>query len=202
MSVLPIFFWLVGKKKHNTQTQQSGPQTFWEQWDAFAHAINWMEPFILSLLLFHVVVLGCTIWVSRPNFSLTPRIVLMVCIAGLVRFAETMNHWLNKNWQSLNITQNYFDSRGYFISIFLCAPLLFDSFIMLICFLREASQLLVQVKTAELKQKRKKKQGGGSGSGGGTGAASTAGNSNATDKNKSSGGGGSSSGQRRGKKDQ
>ena len=135
---------------------QSGPQTMLEHLDAFRHAINWTEPLILGILSFQAIIFLCTLWVSRPNVSLVPRIILMVVMAGLVRSAETINSWAGRNWQGMS-SQNYFDRGGIFISIFLCAPLLLDSFIMLICFLREASQLLVQVKTAELKQKRKKK---------------------------------------------
>ena len=43
----------------------------------------------------------------------------------------------------------------------LCAPLLLDCFIMLILMIREASQLLIEVKTLELKKKkeREKKKG-------------------------------------------
>ncbi|KAL7576734.1 hypothetical protein ACA910_005652 [Epithemia clementina (nom. ined.)] len=137
---------------------QSGPQTTWEHLDAFRHAIRWTEPFILGIIVFQIVIFACTLYVSRPNVRLVPRIVLMVLMAGLVRFAETINDYSGRHWQEFSITQNYFDRRGIFISIFLCAPLLIDSFLMLVCFLREASLLLIQVKTAELKQKRKPKK--------------------------------------------
>lgn len=44
------------------------------------------------------------------------------------------------------------------MSILVCAPLLLDSMIMLLLFLREAQQLLVQVKTKQLKRKANKQQ--------------------------------------------
>lgn len=44
------------------------------------------------------------------------------------------------------------------MGIFLCGPLLLDSFLMLVIYLREASQLLVQVKTMELKRKEQAKK--------------------------------------------
>ena len=137
---------------------QSGPQTFSEHWDAFRTAITWSEPFIVGLLTFQVFIFLCTIYVCRKDVSLAPRIILMVLIAALVRSAEYLNGWAARSWEEWGITQNYFDPRGIFVSIFLCAPLLVDSFIMLIAFLRESSTLLVQVKTAELKQKRKQKK--------------------------------------------
>lgn len=57
------------------------------------------------------------------------------------------------HWQDF-CTQNYFDQKGVFMGIFLSGPLLLDSFIMLVFYLREASRLLVQVKTEELKRKK------------------------------------------------
>ena len=126
--------------------------------DAFRTAITWSEPFIVGLLTFQVFIFLCTIYVCRKDVSLAPRIILMVLIAALVRSAEYLNGWAARSWEEWGITQNYFDPRGIFVSIFLCAPLLVDSFIMLIAFLRESSTLLVQVKTAELKQKRKQKK--------------------------------------------
>eukprot|EP00522_Entomoneis_paludosa_P015783 CAMPEP_0172454430 /NCGR_PEP_ID=MMETSP1065-20121228/11421_1 /TAXON_ID=265537 /ORGANISM="Amphiprora paludosa, Strain CCMP125" /LENGTH=267 /DNA_ID=CAMNT_0013206757 /DNA_START=36 /DNA_END=839 /DNA_ORIENTATION=+ len=138
----------------NIMQGQSGPQTFQDHLDAFRTAITWSEPFILSLLAFQLFMFLATIYVSRKGVALAPRIVIMALIAGVVRGAEYLNTWAGQNWQDY-CTQNYFDQRGVFTSIFVCAPLLVDSFIMLIMFLRESSVLLVQVKTAELKQKRK-----------------------------------------------
>mmetsp|Transcript_15242 Transcript_15242/g.19890 ORF Transcript_15242/g.19890 Transcript_15242/m.19890 type:complete len:261 (-) Transcript_15242:267-1049(-) len=135
---------------------QSGPQTFQEHFEAFRSAITWSEPFIMGLVAFQLIIFLSTLYVCRKNVALAPRIVLMVMIAGTVRSAEMLNSWASKNWEDWGITQNYFDPRGIFVSIFVCAPLMVNSFIMLIMFLRESSVLLVQVKTAELKQKRKK----------------------------------------------
>jgi hypothetical protein len=77
----------------------------------------------------------------------------MVTIAVLVKSAEYLNQTAGENWESF-ATQNYFDDRGIFVAIMFCSPLLLDSFLMLVMFLREAGQLLVQVKTAEFKKKR------------------------------------------------
>lgn len=77
----------------------------------------------------------------------------MLCIGILVKCSERINTYAAHNWEEF-ATQNYFDAKGVFMGIFLCGPLLVDSFLMLIIFLREASQLLVQVKTMELKRKK------------------------------------------------
>jgi prolipoprotein diacylglyceryltransferase len=132
-----------------------GPQTPMEHFHAFRSAINWTEPFILYLMAFHVIVFVLCMWASRPSRSLVPRVVIMICVGILVRSAERLNTYAAQNWEAFS-TQNYFDSKGVFMGIFLCGPLLVDSFLMLVIFLREASQLLVQVKTAELKRKKAK----------------------------------------------
>jgi len=95
-----------------------------------------------------------SVLVSRKDTNLTARLAVMLLIAGTVKSSEFLNGIAADNWQSF-ATQNYFDARGVFMTVFVCAPLLLDSLIMLLFFLREASQLLVQVKTSQLKQKAK-----------------------------------------------
>jgi hypothetical protein len=84
----------------------------------------------------------------------------MVLIVILVKSAEYLNQIAGEQWESF-ATQNYFDDRGIFIAIMFSSPLLLDSFIMLVMFLREAGQLLILVKTEELKKKRRPAQDGG-----------------------------------------
>uniref|UniRef100_A0A7S3L4C7 Transmembrane protein 18 n=1 Tax=Amphora coffeiformis TaxID=265554 RepID=A0A7S3L4C7_9STRA len=133
---------------------QKGPETFTEQLDAFRHAITWSEPFILSVLAFQIVMFMLTLYVGRRDATLAPRVTMLVLIGVVVRSAEYINVWAAREWRSF-ATQNYFDQQGIFISIFLCAPLLLDSFIMLVMFLREAADLLIQVKRSEMKKKSK-----------------------------------------------
>jgi TRAP-type uncharacterized transport system fused permease subunit len=121
--------------------------------DAFRQAITWSEPFILALAAFQLVMFLLCLFASRKNAGLPLRIVLMVTIAVLVKSAEYLNQTAGEHWESF-ATQNYFDERGVFVAITFCSPLLLDSFLMLVMFLREAGQLLVQVKTAEIKKKR------------------------------------------------
>jgi hypothetical protein len=136
---------------------KAGPQTPIEHFHAFRYAIRWSEPFILALLVFQAMVFCLCLWASRPNRSLASRITVMLFMGIVVRSTEWLNTYGAQHWDDFS-TQNYFDSKGIFIGIFLSAPLLMDSFLMLVIFLREASKLLVQVKTMELKQKQKKKK--------------------------------------------
>jgi hypothetical protein len=129
----------------------------WENIIAFRHAIDWTEPLLLSLLAFQVVMFLLALWVSRRGRRLELRLLLMLVIGGIVRGAQHLNSYGAQHWQSI-ATQNYFDQGGVFMSILLCTPLLIDCFMMLLCFLKEAASLLVQVKTAEIKTKRKQEQ--------------------------------------------
>ena len=135
---------------------QKRPETFLEHFHAFRYAIAWSEPFVLGMVTFQVVMFLLTLYVSRKNQRLAPRVILMLFILGMVRLAERWNDMGSQHWRSF-ATQNYFDRRGIFVSILLCAPLLLDSLLMMVLFLREASQLLVEVKTVQL-NKRKKQQ--------------------------------------------
>jgi hypothetical protein len=73
----------------------------------------------------------------------------------LVRSAEWFNGYGARNWETY-CTQNYFDRKGIFIGIMLCGPLLVNCLMLLMMFVREAGQLLVKVKTTELKKKKGK----------------------------------------------
>ena len=77
----------------------------------------------------------------------------MTFIAAVVRSAEWLNGLGAVHWENF-ASQNYFDKGGIFIGIMLCGPLLLDCMMMLVMFVAEASQLLVNVKREELKRKK------------------------------------------------
>lgn len=139
---------------------QARPQTFMQHFEAFRSAINWQEPFIVSIVIFQCIMFIATLYVSRRNGSLVQRVVIMILVAVIVRLSEYLNRYGNDHWMDI-ATQNYFDSKGIFVTIMICTPLLIDSVIMLISFIREASGLLIQVKTKQLQKQfdaKKKKQ--------------------------------------------
>ena len=147
---------------------QMGPQTPMEHLQAFKAAINWTEPLIVGLLIFQLIMFVSTVMVIKRGDTAS-RFGLLVFIAILVRLAERINAYAGKRWEEF-ATQNYFDTNGVFVLIFLAVPLLLDCVIMLVSFMREASSLLVEVKTRELKEKGKKKAKGNAGEGGGKSA--------------------------------
>lgn len=55
-----------------------------------------------------------------------------VLICGSVYLAPHLNSLLAANWQLLGFSQNYFDSRGVFISAMYSAPLLFIAFLQMV----------------------------------------------------------------------
>ncbi len=129
--------------------------TIRENIEAFCSAITWSERFIILLVAFQIVMLLCTVIVTR-RCGLRSRLLLLTFMAGVVRSAEWANKYGARHWEEF-ATQNYFDEKGIFISLMLSAPLLLMAFVMLISYLREASGLLVEVKRHELKQKKNAK---------------------------------------------
>ena len=139
-----------------------GPQTPLEHLAAFRSAVNWTEPLIVTVLVFQIIMLALTLWALRRGGTAV-RISLLSLVAIVVRSAERINSYASSRWQDL-ATQNYFDQGGVFVLLFLCLPLILDCLIMLVGLLREASGLLVEVKTMEVKQKeRSRRQGQGQG---------------------------------------
>jgi len=96
----------------------------------------------------------CTILATKRR-SLTGRSILMGTIFIVVRSAEKLNDYGSENWEQF-ASQNYFDKRGVFVSLMISAPLLFISACMLVSIVREASSLLIEVKTREFKQAKAK----------------------------------------------
>ena len=133
------------------------PTSTWENIQAFKAAIRWGEPLILCLICFHLIVIMAAI-LSTKRGGLGSRMCVMGVIFLTVRSAERLNDYGANEWESF-ATQNYFDSRGVFVSLMLSAPLFLVSGCMLIAIIREASMLLVEVKKHELRAKAKAKKG-------------------------------------------
>lgn len=98
----------------------------------------------------------CTILATKKG-GMTSRFSVMGTIFIVVRSAEKLNDYGSETWEKF-ASQNYFDKTGVFVSLMVSAPLLFVSACMLIAILREATTLLIDVKTHEIKAKAR--QGG------------------------------------------
>ncbi|KAL3784608.1 hypothetical protein HJC23_007064 [Cyclotella cryptica] len=136
-------------------SQSIGPQTAMENIQAFSAAITWGEPFIRYLLAFHMVVIVTAYVLMRKDIYL--RMGFMIFLGLIIRMAEQLNQLGNRRWRDF-ATQNYFDKNGIFMGIMICAPLLIICFIMLVSLIREAKNLLVDVKKMKIQAKENAKK--------------------------------------------
>eukprot|EP01114_Cavostelium_apophysatum_P017904 TRINITY_DN5413_c0_g1_i1.p1 TRINITY_DN5413_c0_g1~~TRINITY_DN5413_c0_g1_i1.p1 ORF type:complete len:170 (-),score=20.06 TRINITY_DN5413_c0_g1_i1:41-520(-) len=125
---------------------------FWDHILAFVQAIDWTEPFIQGLLVFHISLFFFII-LNRKNIQVLS--VVFFGILAMVFFAENLNTWCSQNYKEFS-EQNYFDKTGTFISFLYSLPLIANDLIILICFVRIMGSLLIKVKRAELKEKRER----------------------------------------------
>ena len=132
---------------------KSSDLSFSESVEAFVHAVDWKEPFILSVLAFHACFLVLTISAFRGEHRTLQR-ASFVLLLLVVYFAERLNAYGNEHWR-LFATQNYFDRHGIFISAFLSFPLLMLGLLMVIYWVCESAQLLIKIKRRDLREKIK-----------------------------------------------
>jgi len=115
----------------------------------FFHAIDWKEPWLICLILFHVTLLLTAI-ISRKNVNF--QLCLSVLAFSGVYLAERINSFLGGNWKSF-ASQNYFDSHGLFISVLWSGPLLLISMVIVVNTLFTLCQLIIKWKRAELRHR-------------------------------------------------
>jgi len=73
------------------------------------------------VLVFHAALITVAV-AARKHVSV--QMALLTLCTGLVLCSHMMNEFLRPRWRELGWSQNYFDEKGVFISIFLSAPLL------------------------------------------------------------------------------
>ena len=139
---------------------KSGPQTFLEHLQAFKAAINWSEPFILCLIAFHVLVFTFTLTMVFKKTPTNPtfQLIFLATITIICRMAGRINTYGQQHWEDWGITQNYFDSQGFFVAVCLCVPLMISCLIVLIKLLFEAGSLFIEVNRMKLKKQMQQQQ--------------------------------------------
>eukprot|EP00930_Biecheleria_cincta_P091224 TRINITY_DN80736_c0_g1_i1.p1 TRINITY_DN80736_c0_g1~~TRINITY_DN80736_c0_g1_i1.p1 ORF type:complete len:179 (-),score=32.81 TRINITY_DN80736_c0_g1_i1:89-604(-) len=124
-------------------------QSFWEDVQAFVHAIDWRtDTWIFGLLGFELMILLIILWNRRSWERLA---VIFMVNAGICMFAERLNKLAGTHWKEFS-SQNYFDNAGVFTSVLLGLPLLFCQLVIVCFLLREAASMVIKVKRMELKQ--------------------------------------------------
>ena len=183
---------ILAKAKKHPEIQSEF--TWWENVQGFYHAVgqscrvpakllplalpllrapDWTEPWLVCLLLFHVLAFVVVIMLRRNvNFQMVSFVVICV----VVFFAENLNTFLGLNWREF-ATQNYFDSGGLFLSTVFSAPLMLLVFTQMVrsrkhirggaprltCLaqqilaLKRSMELVVEVKRLELQRNRRAK---------------------------------------------
>jgi len=138
-------------------SKQAGPQTVMEHIHAFSAAVTWREPFVIGLVSLQVVLLLCTIVAIRSQ-SLWGRMTLFLLMVALSRAAEWINTHLYSHFDQYGISQNYFDASGLFMTVLMCGPMMLYCMALLLSFVWESKNLLVEVKRMELRKKMKAQQ--------------------------------------------
>ncbi|MCO5558226.1 hypothetical protein L7F22_011805 [Adiantum nelumboides] len=107
------------------------------------------EPWLISLLCFHLVILIITIK-TRKNNNVQTGIFFATLLC--VYMAERLNRWLSHRWTSF-ARQPYFDHHGVFMSSVWSGPLLLIACIILVNGLISLSSLIIKWKREELRHR-------------------------------------------------
>ncbi|KAM6992114.1 transmembrane protein 18 [Tautogolabrus adspersus] len=120
----------------------------------FLMSVQWSEPWLIGMLVFHVVCLFLTVVTCRYYKA---QICLFVLMAGLVYSAEYLNEFAAMNWRSFSNFQ-YFDSKGMFISLVYSIPLLLNTVIIVVVWVYRTFSTMTELKTLQLKRKARREK--------------------------------------------
>ncbi|KAL7314214.1 hypothetical protein PS15m_005816 [Mucor circinelloides] len=117
----------------------------------FFNAVDWTQPWLMSVLAFHVVCFVVTIGLRNKHDALS---IYFFVLLGLAALTQPLNHLGIKHWKSF-ANEPYFDASGIFIVSVYSFPLIFNGFVTLIFILKATISVLINTKRAQLKQKIK-----------------------------------------------
>ncbi|XP_026174959.1 transmembrane protein 18 [Mastacembelus armatus] len=120
----------------------------------FLMSVQWSEPWLIGLLVFHGVCLSLTVVTFRYYRAQICHFLLMV---GLVYTAEYLNELAAMNWRSFSKFQ-YFDSKGMFISLVYSIPLLLNTVIIVMVWVYRTFSTMTELKTLQLKRKARREK--------------------------------------------
>ncbi|XP_041360949.1 transmembrane protein 18-like [Gigantopelta aegis] len=120
----------------------------------FVLSIDWTEKWLQGLLLFHLASFGLT-YLIRHNGTL--QIAHFTVSLLLVWCAEYINEEAAKYWKLFS-NQQYFDSNGLFISVVFSMPILCNCLVIVMMWLFNAGNLMVQVKRVQLVKEAKRQK--------------------------------------------
>ncbi|XP_013867015.1 transmembrane protein 18 [Austrofundulus limnaeus] len=120
----------------------------------FLMSVQWSEPWLIGLLVFHGVCLFLTLITCRFYRA---QICHFLLIAGLVYSAEYLNELAALNWRSFSEFQ-YFDSKGMFISLVYSIPLLLNAVVIVMVWVYRTFSTMAELKTLQLKRKARREK--------------------------------------------
>ncbi|GAB1868827.1 Transmembrane protein 18 [Camponotus japonicus] len=120
----------------------------------FLQSIDWRDPWLAALIIFHIVV-TMTVLMTRNHANF--QIILFLVLLLLVYFSESINEIAATNWMVFS-RQQYFDSKGLFISVVFSVPILINCMIMVASWLYQSSQLMTSLRRAQLRQRVKNRR--------------------------------------------
>ncbi|KAH8271632.1 hypothetical protein KR018_011753 [Drosophila ironensis] len=129
---------------HPGQIEVNEINSYW----TFLLSIDWKDPWLMALIAAHILITATTL-LSRNNANFQVFLFLVLLVA--VYFTESINEYAAQNWSSFS-KQQYFDSNGLFISTVFSIPILLNCMLLIGSWLYNSTQLMVSLKTAQLKQ--------------------------------------------------
>ncbi|XP_054875915.1 transmembrane protein 18 [Poeciliopsis prolifica] len=120
----------------------------------FLMSVQWSEPWLIGLIVFHVVCLFLTAVTCRFYRA---QICHFLVIVGLVYSAEYLNELAAMNWRSFSDFQ-YFDSKGMFISMVYSIPLLLNAIIIVMVWVYRTFSTMTELKTLQLKRRARREK--------------------------------------------
>ncbi|XP_078615637.1 transmembrane protein 18-like [Branchiostoma floridae x Branchiostoma japonicum] len=115
-------------------------------WD-FLNAIDWSEPWLIGLQVFHACCFILT-FLTRKHINLQ---CAHFCVLLLLAYsAQYINEWAANNYKLFSKLQ-YFDSSGLFISLVLSLPLLLNCLIIVIMWFSASWDLMIKVKRSKIR---------------------------------------------------
>ncbi|XP_017773255.1 PREDICTED: transmembrane protein 18 [Nicrophorus vespilloides] len=122
---------------------------------SFIWSIEWRDPWIIALFSFHLTITLMAL-LTRNYGNL--QALLFFFLLLLVYFSEKINEIASNNWHIFS-RQQYFDSNGLFISVVFSMPILLNCMLMVGQWLYQSTQLMKNLKLAQLKEIKRKEKG-------------------------------------------